>query len=50
MPARPARVPPGQEKSRGRLTVATVTGGEEERTRSVAAFRRRVQRLKGYGC
>jgi translation initiation factor IF-2 len=49
MPARPARVPPGQEKSRGRLTVATVTGGEEERTRSVAAFRRRVQRLKGFG-
>ena len=35
-------------KSRGRLTVASVTGEEEERTRSVAAFRRRVQRLKGH--
>jgi translation initiation factor IF-2 len=35
-------------KSRGRLTVANATGEEEERTRSVAAFRRRVQRLKGH--
>jgi translation initiation factor IF-2 len=35
-------------KSRGRLTVANVTGEDEERTRSVAAFRRRVQRLKGH--
>ena len=35
-------------KSRGRLTVANVTGEAEERTRSVAAFRRRVQRLKGH--
>ncbi len=48
IPARPERTKPGQEKSRGRLTVSTaVAGGEEERTRSVAAFRRRVQRLKG---
>lgn len=37
-----------EQKSRGRLTVANVTGEEEERTRSVAAFRRRVQRLKGH--
>jgi translation initiation factor IF-2 len=37
-----------EQKNRGRLTVANVTGEEEEeRTRSVAAFRRRVQRLKG---
>jgi len=43
---RPARGAAG--KSRGRLTVANVTGEEEERTRSVAAFRRRVQRLKGH--
>ena len=35
-------------KSRGRLTVANVTAEEDERTRSVAAFRRRVQRLKGH--
>ncbi|HLG85953.1 MAG TPA: translation initiation factor IF-2, partial [Alphaproteobacteria bacterium] len=38
----------GEQKNRGRLTVASATGDEEERTRSVAAFRRRVQRLKGH--
>ena len=38
----------GEPKSRGRLTLANITGEEEERTRSVAAFRRRVQRLKGH--
>ncbi len=44
---RPARG--AEPKSRGRLTVANVTGEQaEERTRSVAAFRRRVQRLKGH--
>src|SRR5450631_2631593 len=38
-----------EPKNRGRLTVANVTGEQaEERTRSVAAFRRRVQRLKGH--
>ncbi len=37
-----------EPKSRGRLTVASATGEEDERTRSVAAFRRRVQRLKGH--
>ena len=48
LPAKPERsTRPGQEKSRGRLTVSTATSGQEERTRSVAAFRRRVQRLKG---
>jgi translation initiation factor IF-2 len=49
MPPRPTRPAPGQEKNRGRLTVTAATGGaaEEERTRSVASFRRRVQRLKG---
>jgi translation initiation factor IF-2 len=46
LPARPTR---GGEKNRGRLTVTTATGGEDERTRSVASFRRRVQRLKGFG-
>ena len=46
--ATPVRMPRGGDpKSRNRLTVATATGDEEERTRSVAAFRRRVQRLKG---
>ncbi len=43
---RPVRGAAG--KNRGRLTVANVTGEEEERTRSVASFRRRVQRLKGH--
>ena len=47
MPA--ARVPAGprgrDDKSRGRLTVANSGETEEERTRSVAAFRRRTQRL-----
>ncbi|MGB6657459.1 MAG: translation initiation factor IF-2, partial [Methylovirgula sp.] len=37
-----------EQKSRGRLTVASATGEQDERTRSVAAFRRRVQRLKGH--
>lgn len=37
-----------EQKQRGRLTLATVTSEEEERTRSVAAFRRRTQRLKGH--
>jgi translation initiation factor IF-2 len=45
-PTRPAR---GEQKNRGRLTVTSATGSdEEERTRSVAAFRRRVQRMKGH--
>jgi translation initiation factor IF-2 len=44
---RPARG--AEPKNRGRLTLSTVTGEEEdERTRSVAAFRRRVQRLKAH--
>jgi translation initiation factor IF-2 len=46
LPARPSR---GGEKNRGRLTVTTATTGDDERTRSVASFRRRVQRLKGFG-
>ncbi|MBV1700392.1 MAG: translation initiation factor IF-2 [Hyphomicrobiales bacterium] len=39
----------GELKNRGRLTVTSATSEEEERTRSVAAFRRRTQRLKGMG-
>ena len=38
------------QRNRGRLTVASATAEpDEERTRSVAAFRRRTQRLKGLG-
>ena len=46
-PAKPERAKAGTEKQRGRLTVANVTSGEDERMRSVAAFKRRVQRMKG---
>src|SRR5215471_7399435 len=50
--ARPAAAPkparPGAEKRRGRLTLVTAFSQDEERERSVAAFRRRVQRLKGH--
>ncbi|MGJ0395976.1 MAG: translation initiation factor IF-2 [Methylocystis sp.] len=45
-PPRPAPSRGGAMKDRGRLTVATATaGGDEERTRSVASFKRRQQRL-----
>ena len=44
------RLPRGAgQRTRGRLTVANATAIEEERTRSVASFRRRTQRLKGMG-
>jgi translation initiation factor IF-2 len=50
-PAKPVVAPKpsrsGAMKDRGRLTVATATSGEDERSRSVASFRRRTQRLKG---
>ena len=39
----------GAQKDRGRLTVASATSEQEDRTRSVAAFRRRTQRMKGFG-
>src|SRR5919198_4269115 len=49
--ARPAPAPraprSGAQKNRSRLTVVTALSADEERERSVAAFRRRVQRLKG---
>ncbi len=48
-PAKPERAKVGDEKRRGRLTVSAATGDEDERQRSVAAFRRRVQRMKGGG-
>jgi translation initiation factor IF-2 len=49
--ARPAPAPKPTprtgEKRRGRLTLVTALSADEERERSVAAFRRRQQRLKG---
>src|SRR5262249_31242536 len=51
--ARPAPAPKaprtGPEKRRGRLTVVTALKDDDERQRSDAAFRRRVQRLKRQG-
>jgi translation initiation factor IF-2 len=51
-PVRPAPAPKptrtGPAKQRGRLTVVTALTADEERERSVASFRRRVQRLKGH--
>jgi translation initiation factor IF-2 len=51
-PPRPAPAPKptrtGPAKQRGRLTVVTALSADEERERSVASFRRRVQRLKGH--
>jgi translation initiation factor IF-2 len=38
----------GAEKRRGRLTLVTALSADEERERSTASFRRRIQRLKGH--
>ncbi len=51
--ARPAATPKppragGAEKRRGRLTVVTALAADEVRERSVASFRRRVQRITGH--
>jgi translation initiation factor IF-2 len=50
--SRPAPAPrpsrSSAQKQRGRLTVVTALRADEERERSVASFRRRVQRLKGH--
>ncbi|HWJ99630.1 MAG TPA: translation initiation factor IF-2 [Xanthobacteraceae bacterium] len=43
---KPVRAP-GEEKRRGRLTLVTALD-DEERQRSVAAFRRRTQRISGH--
>ncbi|MBV8826168.1 MAG: translation initiation factor IF-2 associated domain-containing protein, partial [Hyphomicrobiales bacterium] len=47
-PAAPKPARPGAEKRRGRLTLVTALSQDEVRERSVASFRRRVQRLKGH--
>jgi translation initiation factor IF-2 len=49
--ARPAPAPKAPrvgEKRRGRLTVVTALSADEVRERSVASFRRRVQRISGH--
>jgi translation initiation factor IF-2 len=48
-PAKREATPRAAEgKARGRLTVTTATGDNEERTRSIASFRRRMQRMSGH--
>ena len=49
-PAAPAPKPPraGAPKQRGRLTLTTALNTDEVRERSVAAFRRRTQRMSGH--
>ena len=49
-PPKPERTPSraAAPKERTRLTITTATGGED-RTRSVASYRRRVQRMSGKG-
>lgn len=42
------KTPKVGDKPRGRLTLSTATGGDDERTRSLASFRRRVQRMTGH--
>jgi translation initiation factor IF-2 len=48
IPPKAPKAAPGEERRRGRLTLSTATSGEDERTRSLAAFRRRNQRLMGH--
>jgi len=45
---KPTRAPTGERKMRGRLTVVTALSGDDERQRSLAAFRRRTQRMTGH--
>jgi translation initiation factor IF-2 len=45
---KPTRSGVGGEKRRGRLTVVTALSADEVRERSVASFRRRVQRMTGH--
>jgi translation initiation factor IF-2 len=46
VPAAPTRTKADADKRRGRLTVANAMADDDERARSVAAFRRRTERLK----
>ncbi|WP_349369647.1 translation initiation factor IF-2 [Salinarimonas sp.] len=48
-PPAPKATKGGEDRRRGRLTVTKALAGDEERTRSVASFKRRMQRLQGKG-
>ncbi len=47
-PAPAPKAPRSGEKRRGRLTVVTALSADEVRERSVASFRRRMQRISGH--
>ena len=47
-PPKSPRGPGGNRDRRGRLTISSATSGEDERTRSLASFRRRMQRMSGH--
>jgi translation initiation factor IF-2 len=47
-PKTPTRPAAGAEKRRGRLTVVNAFSAEDERERSIASFRRRMQRMSGH--
>jgi translation initiation factor IF-2 len=47
-PRAPKAAPGANRDRRGRLTISTATSGEDERTRSIASFRRRMQRMSGH--
>ena len=49
VPAAPKTPKGADDRRRGRLTVTKALSGDDERTRSVASFRRRMQRLTGKG-
>ncbi len=49
-PPKTPRAPGGGNRDRrGRLTISTATSGEDDRTRSLASHRRRMQRMTGRG-
>ncbi len=49
-PPRPTPTTRSGERSRGRLTISTATSADgEERTRSLASYRRRTERRKNFG-
>ena len=49
VPAAPKTPKGADDRRKGRLTVTKALSGDDERTRSVASFRRRMQRLTGKG-
>ncbi|MFC7395983.1 translation initiation factor IF-2 [Chelatococcus sp. GCM10030263] len=46
-PVKTPKAPSSDDRRRGRLTLTTALSAEDERTHSAAAYRRRLQRMKG---